>query len=36
VQTPEAMREGMSEKLEALRAVAERVYDRWTASLENS
>lgn len=36
VQTPEAMREGMSEKLEALRALAERVYDRWTASLENS
>ena len=33
VQTPEAMRADVASKLEALHAVADRVYDRWTASL---
>jgi GMP synthase-like glutamine amidotransferase len=36
VQTPEAMRENMSEKLEALHRVADRVYDRWATGLKRS
>jgi GMP synthase-like glutamine amidotransferase len=33
VQTPQAMREHMSAKLDALHRVADRVYDRWIQSL---
>jgi GMP synthase-like glutamine amidotransferase len=35
VQTPEAMRENVEAKLEALHAVADSVYDRWTAGLKH-
>ena len=34
VQTPEAMRENLSERLEALHRVADAVYDRWIAGLK--
>ncbi|HEX2270690.1 MAG TPA: type 1 glutamine amidotransferase [Pyrinomonadaceae bacterium] len=34
VQTAEAMHKDLDSKLEALRAVADRVYDRWTAGLK--
>ena len=34
VQTPEAMREDLDSKLDALQAIADRVYDRWTAGLK--
>jgi GMP synthase-like glutamine amidotransferase len=33
VQTPEAMREDLASRLDALHRVADRVYDRWTTSL---
>jgi GMP synthase-like glutamine amidotransferase len=33
VQTPEEMRESLDARLDALHAVADRVYDRWTAGL---
>jgi GMP synthase-like glutamine amidotransferase len=33
VQTPQLMREGVVEKVRALHAVADQVYDRWSASL---
>lgn len=33
VQTPEQMRENLPDKLNALHAVADRVYDRWTQAL---
>ena len=33
VQTPEQMREDLPQKLDALHAVADRVYDRWTQAL---
>jgi GMP synthase-like glutamine amidotransferase len=36
VQRPDEMRENIAAKLQALHAVADRVYDRWTASLGNS
>jgi hypothetical protein len=36
VQTPEAMRENMFERLNALRRVADRVYDRWATGLKRS
>jgi GMP synthase-like glutamine amidotransferase len=36
VQTPEQMRVGMQDKLVALRAVARRLYDRWTGGLEGT
>ena len=34
VQTPEVMREDLASRLDALHSVADRVYDRWTASLK--
>jgi hypothetical protein len=33
VQTPDAMRVDLAHRLAALHRVADRVYDRWTASL---
>ncbi len=33
VQTPAAMEQGIGEKVRALNAVADRIYDRWTAGL---
>ena len=36
VQTPEQMRLGMNDKLEGLRAVATRLYDRWAEGLVTS
>lgn len=34
VQTPEEMESGIDDKVRALNAVADRIYDRWTAGLE--
>jgi GMP synthase-like glutamine amidotransferase len=34
VQTPQAMQEDLRARLDALRAVADRVYDRWTEGLK--
>jgi hypothetical protein len=36
VQTPNEINSGMQSKLDALRAVATRLYDRWTEGLDKS